>query len=414
MIKKFNNLLLCTFVLFTFFIIPTKYQAKTLGDLKAELKKKQNEYNESVSNKNNVNNNIQVSKSQISDNHNAIKKAEDDLVSTGEKIQKLDGDIRQKNIELDNLMKLVQVTDADNGYLEYIFGAKDMTDFLRRMSITEELATHNEKKIDELNKMIKDSQNLQVELKQKQNNLQTQIDSLETKINTYNVELGNLSDIIFDVNSEIKALNASIKYYQDKGCKDNQSLDACLRNNLPYDTAFWRPLEFGYVTSEYGYRWHPTSGSYSKHQGVDLGARNPKTSANEVINVYAAASGKVSVVNDYNNNSCGGNYIIIHHNVKGKEYTTAYLHLKSVKVKVGQYVTKDTAIGIMGGNNSSSWAPGYTPWDRCSTGQHLHFQISNGLQLSIGSMNYRTFNARTLVNIPKGLYKYWYNRTTRY
>ena len=50
-------------------------------------------------------------------------------------------------------------------------------------------------------------------------------------------------------------------------------------------------------------------------------------------------------------------------------------HLKSINVKVGDYVDQNTQIGVMGGSKST------TPWDTCSTGTHLHFAIARGLYL---------------------------------
>jgi murein DD-endopeptidase MepM/ murein hydrolase activator NlpD len=324
----------------------------------------------------------------------------------------LDSEIEKKRSEIQSLMQLMQLTDADNGYLEYIFGAKDMTDFVHRVTMIEELANYNDQKIEELNKMIEQSKSLQLELKRKQITLTEQINLLNGKIQKYNSELNSLSDLIVDVAGEIKTLRDSIAYYRSKGCKDNQDLDVCLRNNLPYDTAFWRPILYGAVTSEYGWRIHPTYNTYKMHYGIDLNSRNLATGGAENTNILASASGKVAVINNKNNNSCGGNYIIIHHNIKGVEYSTLYMHLKKINVKLGDIVSKDTVVALMGGNPYAE--PGYTPWDKCSTGKHLHFAMSRGLNLTISNTDKNSFNPRTLVNFTAGTYKNFTNRTTKY
>lgn len=80
-------------------------------------------------------------------------------------------------------------------------------------------------------------------------------------------------------------------------------------------------------------------------------------------------------------------------------------------VNVGDVVTKDTQIAIMGGN------PNIEYWDKCSTGAHLHFMIGTGLYFKDYS-NYNTWishtvNPRSILNIPSGG-NYFYDRTSKY
>ena len=85
------------------------------------------------------------------------------------------------------------------------------------------------------------------------------------------------------------------------------------------------------------------------HNGIDIavGTGTP---------VYASTQGivsKVSLVKNPNkaNSSCGGNAVYIKHNIKGKEYTTVYMHLLNISkgLYVGQVVTTKTVIGGVGG-----------------------------------------------------------------
>ncbi len=407
--KKLFNILFSITVL-TGFLIPTiKPNAKTLNDFQKELDQKKAEYNKNKNEQNSLNNSKNISQKEIASAQKEIKQAEDDMIATGNKIQQLDADIEKKNIEIKELMKLVQLSDGDISYLEYAFGAADMTDFIHRVSMAEELTAYNDKLVKEMNQMVEQSKQLQVELKQKQEKLNAKIQELNKKIASYNAKIEDLSDIQVDVLEEINSLQKTVNYYKNQGCSPNQDINTCLGNNLPYDTAFWRPVSYGYVSSEYGYRNISIYGYTKMHYGTDMGVGKRTT------NVYASAGGKVAVVNSNNSNSCGGNYVLIHHNIKGTEYTTAYLHLYKVYVSVGQQVTKDTVIGLAGGNNSNPSLPGYTPWDGCSTGQHAHLTIGKGLQLSISSLYSHSFNPRTLVNFPAiGSGKYWNDRTTKF
>jgi murein DD-endopeptidase MepM/ murein hydrolase activator NlpD len=118
----------------------------------------------------------------------------------------------------------------------------------------------------------------------------------------------------------------------------------------------WAVPANGYISSPYGYRVHPISGSVRFHAGVDIanGAGTP---------IYAAASGVV----EFAGWSGGfGNYIRINH---GNGLTTGYPHLQAggILVRMGQEVVVGQNIGRMG-------TTGY------STGNHLHFEVrENGV-----------------------------------
>ena len=402
----FKNALLICF-LFGFFIPTIQVEAKTINSMQKELNQRKTEYEKNKKEQSNLNHNITTGQKEISNAQSEITKAEKDLIATGTKIQQLDVKIVEKNKEIDELMKAIQQTNKDFLYLEYIVSSKDLSDFIQRTTFIKELTDYNEKEIKEMNQMIAESKQLQIELKKKQDIMNNKISDLNNKITTYNVKLNDLSEIQVDVLEEIKSLQDTINYYRNKNCNPDQDIEACLKNSLPYDTAFWRPALSGYISSEYGWRTHPTTGTYKMHYGTDIAV------GNRVTNVLSSAAGKVASINRNNSNSCGGNYVIVHHNIKGKEYTTAYLHMEKVYVNIGQQITKDTVLGLAGGNPYGS--PGYTPWDKCSTGQHIHFSVATGLKLTIGQVENSSMNSRVFVNYPAiGSYKLFNDRTTKF
>ncbi len=101
---------------------------------------------------------------------------------------------------------------------------------------------------------------------------------------------------------------------------------------------------YGSISSPFGAR----RGGY-RHKGIDI-ANNTGTS------VHASASGVVIFVGWHGGY---GRKIIIYH---GFGYTTVYAHLSRIDVNVGDEVTKDDVIGLMGDTGNS-------------TGPHLHFEI---------------------------------------
>ena len=106
-------------------------------------------------------------------------------------------------------------------------------------------------------------------------------------------------------------------------------------------------------------------------------------------NVYPAANGVVTKIArvkypEKKNSSCGGNKIYIKHMVNGKEYVTIYMHVHTIKVDLGDYVTVNTVIAGSGGGES---------YDYCTTGPHLHFSIMKGSSY-VNPRNYISFPAK--------------------
>lgn len=114
-------------------------------------------------------------------------------------------------------------------------------------------------------------------------------------------------------------------------------------------------------TREFGYT----------HYGVDMTDKDRRD-----YTVYASGKGKVTHAGF---NSSGGNVVVIVYrdceliDGRKRDIVLRYFHLKSIKVRVGQNVTKDTIIGLYGNTGYSSGAhlhlecdtdvnyPNYTP-----------------------------------------------------
>lgn len=118
---------------------------------------------------------------------------------------------------------------------------------------------------------------------------------------------------------------------------------------------FIMPCE-GRLTSPFGWRY--IFGGRSFHKGVDI-AKSGK------VRVVASASGTVSYAGPL---STYGNIVRVIHKIGGKTYETNYAHLRdnSITVKKGDTVKQGQLLGLMGNTGRS-------------TGQHLHFEIHDGL-----------------------------------
>jgi murein DD-endopeptidase MepM/ murein hydrolase activator NlpD len=105
----------------------------------------------------------------------------------------------------------------------------------------------------------------------------------------------------------------------------------------------------GWITSDFGYRNSPFTGTREYHRGLDIAGR-PGTP------IIAPADGRVRHVGDHRNL---GKTVIIRH---GYGVETVYSHLSTVSVKIGDPVKRGQEVAAMGNTGRS-------------TGPHLHYQV---------------------------------------
>jgi len=401
MIKRGFQILLVCAMLFNCLYIPT-VNAKTVGDLEKELNQKQTEANETENNIKQTEQQISNTKSSINQSYKDIDRIQNEMIAAAKEIESLNNQIKAKDAETKELVSFLQISEGNNEYLEYIAGSQSMTDFIYRLSVTEQLVDYNKTLISQMDQMIIDTEAKKVELNNKETQLKQMQVTLANQLNSLGSKREDLEDYSQSISEEIKIAKEVLNLYIKAGCKSSDNISTCANKILPPDTKFWRPLANGYVTSEYGYRDLYGNGSYAFHYALDLSSSNKYNSA-----VYSAASGKVVKV--LHSSSGGGNQVIIHHNIiangKSTKYTTYYCHLASISVKAGDIVTKNTVIGIMGTTGNS-------------TGPHLHFSIAYGYWYTDYSSYYtftsKTVNPRLLINFPSGMRNTWTNRTTAY
>ncbi len=356
------------------FLSDVAFAAKkqTLGDLKDELaalEKKQAD-NNALSAK---------TKSEIDSQRASIKSANDEIEANQRKVEEAkqkiaesEEEIKKTTEELNDLMRYLQMTKSENVYFEYIANANSISDLIKRTSVVEQISTYQKEEIARLEALIKEKEQLQVELAETNKQLEVQITEYEKKIEELDKYLNQYTQIGISTAQEIKSQQQQIKEYEQKGCRLDEYIDDCVArlNVIVRADGFLRPYAVGRVNSIFG--------RAGGHYGIDLGG------VAQGSNVYAAAPGVVAAT--WYKQSCGGNIVYIHHNINGKAYTTEYAHLLQINVSPGQAVTTSTVIGLLGGG-SSTWS-----YDRCTTGAHLHYNIATGHYLGVGSEGYRNRN----------------------
>lgn len=385
-------------LLVSFVALPIDTSAKTIQEFENEVTK----YTQELENKkaNLARNEAEVAaiKKRIANIENQIEEAEAEIKRLQEEIEASQKEIERKSEESKNIISYYQVSNGENAYLEYAFGATDITDMIYRLSIVEQLTEYNNKIMKELEELIKKNQATQEELRKKEEELKGLKQELKAEQARIEADSEKLRESMPSIQEQINSARDSVKYYKSLGCGSTEDIQACefriaqaSGGSLPSVGFFSRPIDYGYYVR----------GMWGGHMGVDV------SSGNRNIAIHPIASGMIhAIYTDACTTSywcdywCNGNakIVVVKHNYNGRYIYSSYVHLSSyANIWVGQYVSKDTVIGYMGTTG-------------CSTGEHLHLEIAdchwkNG-GCSYGAYTNRLINPDSLINFPGS----WSNR----
>ncbi len=367
-----KNIRVLLLVFISFLLIPVCVNAETIADYRAKIKAIEAEKAESNSKSAEVQKRIDDANARINEITRQIVQARKDQQSTQKEIDSLNDKIKNKKEEIKDLVAFYQISDNDNFYLKFIFGADSFEDFIYRFSVAEQLTDANDKLVDEMNGLINENKKKAQELKNQEKKLSNLNSEISKEIDKLGSQKRKYSENALDADQEIAALNKQINFFKKQGCSENQDVTSCNKtSSIPSASGFIRPLDSGFITSYYGGRIHPIYGVASHHDGIDI-------AANTGTPVKASASGQVILADWYYG---FGNAVMIVHKVRGTTYTTLYGHLSGYNTSAGAIVTRGQVIGYVGSTGNS-------------TGPHLHFQAM------YGSGYGTTFDPMNLVSMP--------------
>ena len=277
----------------------------------------------------------------------------------------------------------------ENGKLSYwsvLFEANSFSDLLDRLQMVEEIATADQRRLEEMRKASQAVEEAQTALNAEKAELEAtraELDVLEEDLmvkrqeaDAILVELNAKDDILEDLlekqHDADEALQAEIakaeKAYNEQKKKEEeeerkrqealqQQQQQQQQQQKPDSTVtagikWTKPCSYIYLSSPYGYRVHPVYGTWKFHSGVDLAGPSGTP-------IVATRDGTVTMAKTGWNGG-NGNYVTINH---GDGFSSSYLHmLENLQVSVGQKVKAGQVIGYMGSTG-------------ISTGPHLHFTI---------------------------------------
>lgn len=417
--KFISLLMSMALVFASFMSYAPKAQAKTLSDLRDEYSDIEDKVSESeqkvkelesqqadqskivsalniqLQKLNQERENITAQKDLITDD---IDATEAKIASLNAEIAKLDAEIAAKDQEIKETVELfcdrmrANYMAGETSVLEIFTSSSDMSSFLNRLEMFKRVTESDQDLVNKLNKEIASIEKMQEELETKkaalqkekteleakrsdlqstedtltanQNVIKQKTEEVEAKLSALNAQTKELKVSIDEYNSEMSRLDEEIKAAirksnQSSGGSSNSSsgsnagsMDSNVSNSgwawpLPYDGV--------YLSSYYGYRYHPIDGDWRYHSGIDI-----SMSGAYGKNIIATRAGTVILSSLESESGTGyGNYIIIDH---GDGYTSLYGHCSELLVSEGQTVSRGQIIAKVG---STGW----------STGPHLHFEV---------------------------------------
>lgn len=371
--QKFLILTIIFSLLLPLVALPMNTSAKTIKQFEAEVKKYTKKLEEQKENL--ATNDAEVAKirTKIANIEKQITAAEDKIKALQDEIDASNEEIKKKGDESKKIIEYYQISNGDNAYLEYAFGATDITDMIYRLSVVEQLTEYNEQLIKELEELIeknKEQQQSQKSQKEELNKLKVSLEDERAKIQADSMAI---KETMPSIEEQIKAAQENVDYYKKLGCGDDEDIQACQYRinqsqgggSIPSVNGFYRPIEYGYLTQGfYG---------YGGHLGYDM------SSSDKAIPVYPIATGRVwkvyydnCISGDWKNGGncsygCNGKALVvkIRHDNNGQYIYSTYAHMRSFgDIQEGQIVTPFTIIGYMGASG-------------CATGPHVHLEITS-------------------------------------
>ena len=350
-----------------------KKNKSEVASLKAQVNANMDKMEDIVENKNLIDQQIfllheqvQNLSKQITAYSNMIADKQAELDAATERYQALSDKYKERIRAMEE--------DGKLSYWSVLFKANNFSDFLDRLSMIEEIAAADQRRLQELNEAAKVVEEAKTGLENEKISLEASKKELESS----SAELEKSRE---EADQLLKQLIATGEEYQrlldEAEKKESETASQVDKLEYAYDAAKEReyqqwlasqppvqsggssntvdgvtwllPVNYTRFSSPFGYRIHPVYGDWRFHYGVDL-------SAPQGTPIYASRGGKV-VYATYDSSS--GYYVSINH-LDG--FTTKYLHMTHYIVSPGQYVAPGQIIGYVGSTGTS-------------TGPHLHFSV---------------------------------------
>ena len=276
--------------------------------------------------------------------------------------------------------------DGEVSYWSVLFKANDFSDFLDRLSMVEEIAASDRRRLEEMDAAAAEVAVAKAGLAAEKDELELvkdEMDAAQVVLDEKRAEADAVLAELVQKGFELEDLYAEMEAQEEEvlneiAKKEKEYNEAKRREWIQYMSTYvtqapdpgavggssggsssggtvsasgWlRPCAYRAVSSPFGNRDAPTAGASTYHQGIDL-------SAPEGTPIYASRTGVVTAATF---GKSAGYYVSINH---GDGYSSIYMHMTRYVVSKGQAVSAGQMIGYVGSTG-------------VSTGPHLHFGIA--------------------------------------
>ena len=356
--KKVLKVLIVVPLVLSFFLPAGKVHATTLKQYEDAVNKYTKELKEKEAKIAKNDQEIAQIKKRISEIESQIKAAEAEIAQLKVEIENSNKEIAEKEEESKKIMEYYQLSEGENAYLEYAFGAQSITDMIYRFSIVEQLTDYNKQVMDELKQLIETNQKKTEELDAKNKELDKLKAELQDQKERIQADTDSILETVPTVKEQIRVYQEQVNYWKSKGCKSNDVLGVTCAvppkvssgnitaSDIIGANGFRLPMNKGYLTQNFTGK--------NGHMGIDLGSTNKSEP------IYPVANGLVIYVGK---DSAGANVVKIAHNVNGKLIFSTYAHMRTVYFRKNQTVTINEQLGLMGMTGRA-------------TGPHLHLEMT--------------------------------------
>ena len=278
------------------------------------------------------------------------------LEENEEKLEKAEADYKDKTGKLGKRVRDIYI-NGQISYLDVLFGAKDFSDLMTRMDLLKRIIKQDydlvqvvlaeKAEIERTKSSLEKDKAVQAQQEAK---ARAARDEREVKVAKRKALLDRMKNDKAIIDAQYDELMAASKQVEEMLRRSSYATAAPAAVGGGSGAMLW-PMA-GPVTSEFGWRVHPITGTQKFHSGVDIGGDYGQP-------IAAAQGGTVEYagwISGY------GNAVIISH---GGGISPLYGHCQSLAVGVGQQVSQGETIAYCGSTGNS-------------TGPHCHFEVRQG------------------------------------
>ncbi len=364
--KKWISAFLAVVIVFSNF---PAYSAKSVSDLKKDLeesnrktedtKKKIREKQEEKDSRKAKKDELDIEIGGLEEDIAKIQEVIDEknriIDEKNAEIERLNDDIDKTQKRLKKRMKVIYENGSES-YIEIILNSRGIADLFTRIAVVESILKHDNGMIEDYRGQITELDEAKTIVEQEKNEQVEAQDILEENRDKLKTKQEEQERIIKELEGDIEALKRQ-EAAQEKAARELQSqIDSALKAPSQSGVQYKGNGKFGFpltsytrVSSPYGYRIHPITGTRKLHSGIDYAAPYGTS-------ILAAEDGTVLTAGW---NSGYGYCVTVNH---GGGYVTLYGHCSSLLVTAGQKVKRGQTIAKVGSTGNS-------------TGNHLHFEV---------------------------------------